>query len=624
MRYIGGKSKLNDFILNTIKTVNPKTKSIIDAFSGSGSVANYMKKNGYNVFCNDFLYFSFVIARGTIQLNEIPKFKKLENPIKYLNELELKDTDIDIKDCFIYQNYSPHKNCNRMYFQPKNAIKIDIIRQTIEKWHIENKITDDEYYYLLSSLILSVPFVSNIAGVYAAYLKYWDARSYKDLILESPEIINNNVKAKAYNKNVNDLIAVVEADVLYSDSPYNSREYLPNYHILETIAKYDNPVIKGITGMRDYSSQKSDFCSKKTVKTAFETMIMNAKVKHIIISYNNEGLISTEDLSNLCKKYAVDKTFELKRIPYRKYKSKNLSDSDDLVEQLYVFEKKQFYKSPMNYTGGKYKLLSQIYPLFPTKIDTMVDLFCGGCDVSINTVANHIICNDINTFIIEIYKTFQKESINNLLNRIHSIIDMYSLSKINKTGYLKLRNDYNYNINNMHNPMALYVLLSYSFNHQIRFNSAHEFNSPFGKNRSEFNAKMEFNLVNFCKSISALDFKGLDFKKVNLSGLSLDSFVYADPPYRISIGSYNDGKRGFDCWSERNDKELCDILDNLNDKGVKFAMSNVLSHKGQINNVLMSWAKRYNIHHLSFNYDNSNYHAKNTELGTDEVLITNY
>ena len=173
--------------------------------------------------------------------------------------------------------------------------------------------------------------------------------------MKIPEIINNNIKAKAYNKNVDDLIATVEADVLYSDSPYNSREYLPNYHILETIAKYDNPVIKGITGMRDYSSQKSDFCSKKTVKTAFETMIMNAKVKHIIISYNNEGLISTEDLSNLCKKYAVDKTFELKRIPYRKYKSKNLSDSDELVEQLYVFEKKQFYKSPMNYTGGKYK-----------------------------------------------------------------------------------------------------------------------------------------------------------------------------------------------------------------------------------------------------------------------------
>ena len=180
MRYIGGKSKLNDFILNTIKTINPKTKSIIDAFSGSGSVANYMKKNGYNVCCNDLLYFSCVIARGTIQLNKIPKFKKIENPIKYLNELELKDTNIDVKDCFIYQNYSPHENCNRMYFQPKNAIKIDIIRQTIEKWHIENKITDDEYYYLLSSLILSVPFVSNIAGVYAAYRKYWDARSYKD------------------------------------------------------------------------------------------------------------------------------------------------------------------------------------------------------------------------------------------------------------------------------------------------------------------------------------------------------------------------------------------------------------------------------------------------------------
>ena len=179
MRYIGGKSLLLDNINNVITSEIPEVSSVVDLLAGSGIVSNNFKSKGYRTISNDYLYFSYVMSRSSIMLNRKPTFKKLgiDNPIKYLNELTFADTDFDMDQCFIYNNYSPVGQCERMYFQPENALKIDIIRLTIEKWYTEELITENEYFYLLSSLINAVPFVSNITGVYAAYLKFWDKRT---------------------------------------------------------------------------------------------------------------------------------------------------------------------------------------------------------------------------------------------------------------------------------------------------------------------------------------------------------------------------------------------------------------------------------------------------------------
>jgi adenine-specific DNA-methyltransferase len=626
MRYIGGKSLLLDEIGKVIKEIAPKSKCVIDLFSGSGVVSNYFKQCGYNVICNDQMYFSYVLLRGITQLNKTPTFDslKIKKPIEYLNDLTFDDAGFDIGECFIYQNYAPHNPCQRMYFTVENALKIDIIRLTIEKWKDNNEINDDEYFYLLASLISAVPFVANITGVYAAYLKHWDPRALKPLKLVEPEIITSNCTTSSYNVTCNRLLETVEADVLYSDSPYNTREYLPNYHILETIAKYDNPEIKGVTGMRDYKSQKSDFCVKAKVHNAFETMIRTANVKYIVISYNNEGLISTEELSEICKKYAVDGTFHLKEIPYRRYKSKIPNEQNGLCEQIYYFEKKKnFYnKSPMNYIGGKYKLLPQIEKLFPKDINKMVDLFCGGCDVVANVVAKEVVANDINDYVIGILKEFQNMNIDELLFEIDKIIEKYKLSKTNKDGYLELRNHYNKSFEK--NPLELYVLVCYSFNYQFRFNSDHEYNNPFGKDRSCFSPAMRENLIKFHKAIKNVRFTTQNFKSVNISKLGKSDFIYADPPYLITTGSYNDGKRGFEGWSKEDDQELFELLDKAHKQGVRFAMSNVLEHKGITNEELKKWASKYKIHYLNFNYNNSNYRSKNTDEKTVEVLITNY
>ena len=279
-------------------------------------------------------------------------------------------------------------------------------------------------------------------------------------------------------------------------------------------------------------------------------------------------------------------------------------------------------KSPMNYTGGKYKILPQIMEYFPKDVNVMVDLFAGGCDVCSNFKANKIYANDINNYIIDIYKKMQSMPINDVLNYIDTTIKEFELSMYNQEAYLKFRQYYNQSQNR--NPLDLYVLICYSFNYQFRFNNKHEFNSPFGRNRSSFNDTMRENLIKFHKNIQDIVFSSFNFKDFDVGFLKENDFLYSDPPYLISTGNYNDGKRGFEGWSKNDDIMLFELLDSLNNKGVKFALSNVMEHKGLKNEILIEWANKYNIHNINFNYKNSSYHGKNNDKRTVEVLITNY
>lgn len=340
MRYIGGKSLLLDRINSVIEENIDEISSVIDIFSGSTIVSDNFKRQGYRVTSNDFLYFSYAIARGTIGLNKKPSFAKLGigDPIQYLNELTLDKTQIALEECFIYKHYSPNAHCDRMYFQNKNAIKIDLIRQTIEAWRRAHLIDENGYYYLLAALLNAVPNVANITGVYAAYLKFWEARTYHDLELVKPIIYSNGRRNQCYNEDYTELLKL-KNDLLYADPPYNAREYLPNYHILETIAKYDYPEVYGVTGMRNYENQKSEFCKKNTVYAAFERLVKDCKSKYMLISYNNEGLLSTEELSEICKKYSLGDTFQLYEYEYRRYKNKIPNDTEGLKEQLYFLRR---------------------------------------------------------------------------------------------------------------------------------------------------------------------------------------------------------------------------------------------------------------------------------------------
>ena len=281
--------------------------------------------------------------------------------------------------------------------------------------------------------------------------------------------------------------------------------------------------------------------------------------------------------------------------------------------------KKELVKSPMNYVGGKYKLLPQILPLFPKDINTFVDLFCGGFNVGINVEANKIIGNDLCKEVIEVYKGVQTEGLENSLNLIKNEINKYDLSKTNEEGFKQIRSFYNEGNKEWY---IFYAMLTHAFNYQIRFNKKGEFNMPFGRNKSYFNPTLERNFIKFAKAIEEKNiiFTNRNFKDLKINLLNKDDFVYLDPPYLITCASYNE-QGG---WNEEEECSLLSLCDNLNNNNIKFALSNVLEHKGLKNEILIKWANNYKIHYLNYDYNNCNYQDKNKDNKTIEVLITNY
>ena len=300
----------------------------------------------------------------------------------------------------------------------------------------------------------------------------------------------------------------------------------------------------------------------------------------------------------------------------------------------------EIIKSPLNFTGGKYKLLPQLLPLFPEDISTFIDIFCGGCNVGINVKAENIICNDIDSKLIGLFSYFLGKDYEALLPEIQKTITKFNLTdsekkgysfyncnsasglgNYNRPGFLKLRETFNSLPENDEKYfLYLYILIVYAFNNQIRFNSEGDFNLPVGKR--DFNVRMQNKLKSFLSALveKNISFKNCYFSDIKIRELSKNDFVYADPPYLITCATYNEKS-----WNEEEEKKLLSYLDELSENGIRFALSNVLSTDDKTNLILQDWLnnRKYNCHHLDFSYKNSNYHKKHIAK-TDEVLITNY
>lgn len=649
MRFIGSKTNL---LSNIKKVINENctdhNEVFCDIFSGTGAVSRFFKQD-YKIISNDLLYFSYILTAATIENNIVPTFEKLQakgipDPFAYLESSELPHR---LVNGFITEEYSPKGSAGRMYITESNAERIDFIRTTIEEWKSKKLIDAYEYKYLLACLIEGVPFVSNTTGTYGAYLKKWDKRAFKRFELFKLAVTNNQRRNICYNEDANELIRKISGDILYIDPPYNDRQYLPNYHVLETIAKYDSPSVKGVTGVRPYINEKSNYCIRSKVKEAFDDLIKNADFKHIIISYSDDGLLSVDEILGILSKHCIVESIKKYEIPYARYKGKLEQVKKEHCEYIFYakkdvlrssseeikrtetqykladnIDKKRFIKSPMNYIGGKYKLLPQLMPLFPQNISTFIDLFAGGFNVAVNVNAQKTICNDLNYLVVEMVRTLAYADIDIVLKRIDEKIAEYGLSKENEEGFKAFRDFYNAN----HNPIDLLTLSSFSFNYQFRFNSNLEYNNPFGRNRSQFSETMRQNLILFMEEMKKknLEFYSRDFREISLDNLGGNDFIYCDPPYLITNGSYNDGNRGFHDWRIDEEKALHEYLDEANNRDIKFALSNVLSHKGVQNKLLIEWCKKYNIHYINSDYSNCNYQYKSKDKSTVEVLITNY
>lgn len=322
MNYIGSKYSLIDFIHKTISDVTGYKSGddyvFADLFAGTGVVGASYRKQGCKVISNDIQYYSYVLNKYLIE-----NVEKIDSTLlSHLNNLSGIDG-------FVFNNYCAGSGSERNYFTDENGRKCDAIRTELENLYAQKKISNDAYFGILSGLINSIDKCANTASVYGAFLKHIKKSAEKSLQLELlPQI--EGPKGIVYNEDINVLINKIHGDVLYLDPPYNARQYCSNYHVLETIARYDNPVLKGKTGLRDSNSQKSKYCSKRTLESEFEKLIANADFKYIFLSYNNEGLMNVETIKNIMSKYGLYECFtqSYKRFKADKDENRNISGSE--------------------------------------------------------------------------------------------------------------------------------------------------------------------------------------------------------------------------------------------------------------------------------------------------------
>ncbi|MBX7171582.1 MAG: DNA adenine methylase [Pyrinomonadaceae bacterium] len=332
MNYIGSKYKLSNFIKSRIKEKiggEIKDKVFCDLFAGTGAIARNFKTESKKIIANDFEYYSYVLNRNYIGNHK--DFDWFER----LNELER----LEGIEGFIYKNYCLGGGSGRQYFSDENGKRIDAIRQKIEKWWKQNEINDDEYFFFLSTLLENADAVANTASVYGAYLKHLKKSAQKSLTLHPASFDLNEADHDVYNADANTLIKKIEGDVLYLDPPYNARQYGSNYHLLNTIAKYDKFVPNGKTGLREY--ERSLYCQKNEVAKVFENLIKNANFKYVFLSYNNEGLMSENQVKNILQKYGK---YDLVTTDYQRFKADKTENrnhkANKTVEYLHILEKK--------------------------------------------------------------------------------------------------------------------------------------------------------------------------------------------------------------------------------------------------------------------------------------------
>lgn len=341
MRYIGSKSNLLSEIRRTVDSQAPSSKVFCDLFAGTGVVGREFKPT-HQIISNDILYFSYVLNAAYNGLPKSPDFNSLEkklgkDPIDYLNGITVSESEMLPSD-FMANSYSPAGEAGRLYLTVENALKIDRIRQTIAQWLEAGEVTEAESHYFLASLIEEVPSVSNTTGTYGAFLKHWDKRALKPISLSHLDIVDSSHTNRIFNSDANELIHQISGDVLYLDTPYNGRQYSSNYHLLESLARYDQPELKGVTGTRVDKSGESAYCKKNSVFDSFDYLLGNSDFKTIVISYSSDGLLDEEQLIHLMTKYGNASTLNFRKIPYRRYK-RTANDERNVLEYLIAINK---------------------------------------------------------------------------------------------------------------------------------------------------------------------------------------------------------------------------------------------------------------------------------------------
>jgi adenine-specific DNA-methyltransferase len=363
MRYIGNKTKLLSFIDRVMDELGIRSGVLCDLFAGTASVSRHMKELGFRIVSADLMRYSYVLQRAYVVVDRYPRYARLpeevgipssmreedqnrplQKTIQYLNGLN------DGGDGFIYRSYCPGgSGGRRLYFTDQNGRRIDAIRETLDSWQSQGRLSEDEYYLLLAALIEAADAVANISGVYCAFLKELQPNARHQLKLRPPAVITGNPwQHRALRGDANELIEDIRCDILYLDPPYNVRQYACNYHILETLAEgwtQREPHIYGKTGMRPYKHQRSRYCCRRKGEKALADLVDKARrytgCTHLLMSYNDEGVIPRQSIERILKEGGLAATFQVFSRGYRRFRSdsngprRRYKRGDRVTERLY-------------------------------------------------------------------------------------------------------------------------------------------------------------------------------------------------------------------------------------------------------------------------------------------------
>lgn len=632
-RYLGNKYKLLPFIKNVIETECGEILTFADVFAGTGAVASAFTDK--RLILNDLLYSNYICHFawfGSMSFS----VEKIESLIVYYNESSV------IGDNYMTDNFAD------TYFSWRNCSKIGFIREDIEEKFIKKEINFREKALLITSLLYGMDKIANTVGHYDAYRKV--EIEEKDLVLPLPLInVTVNENNQCYNMDANDLVKCISADLVYIDPPYNSRQYSDAYHLLENVARWEKPSVKGIAKKMNREHIKSDYCTVKAAD-AFQNLIENINAKYILVSYNNTGVkannrsnakITDKQILDILKRKGKVKIFSESHKAFSTGKS-NIVDNQERLFLCEVSEPLPLVESPLNYLGSKFRILPQLLKHFPSHTDIFVDLFSGGCNVGANVNSDLVVFNDKENYISGLFNALIDKGVLNSIEKIIRIVSDFSLSDTytngysmygcnsslglslyNKERFLELRRHFNrLETKDSDYYFYLFVLIVFSFNNQIRFNRKGEYNLPVGKR--DFNANMRLKLNSFINRLQSIHhkFSSNDFRDFDFESLTNKSFVYIDPPYLITCATYNESSG----WTNKDELDLLCLIDELNSRKIKFGLSNILESKGERNTILEKWISErdHKVIIIDRSYANSNYQTRNKVAKTVEVYVTNH
>jgi len=350
-RYIGSKDKLSDTIISEIKFLKKGAKRIIDLMAGTGLFSLALRENGFQVSAVDVMTYSFHHLNVHLLLNEAPAFKGVK-VLKSINKFQVQNlfggsnyetvlnylNNLKTIQGYFYNEFSPdgypsNTTRPRKYYTSKNAAKIDAIRKEIKILYKKKVISEDEHSLLLHDLIMASNDIANIAGTYGHYLSKFINRAKKPILLY-PTLFSKIGKLEGhqvFKGYAEDVAKELHGDLCYIDPPYMKRQYAANYHILETIAREDEPEAIGESGLRPWRDQYSDFCSKIKIRDAFDKILTKINCDDFLISYSEDGLLSIDDLISFLSGYGK---VVKKDIKYKRFKSNNSKKESTLNEYL--------------------------------------------------------------------------------------------------------------------------------------------------------------------------------------------------------------------------------------------------------------------------------------------------